>query len=250
VTRRFGRTGHVALDGIDAAFGDGTRVGIVGESGSGKSTLARLAAALDRPTSGTIEFNGQPLAATLGTSFGRRDFRRAVQLVGQDTTSSFDPRRTLRDALRQPAVRLLGLDVAETDARIDALAAEFGLPDGAVDRRPTELSGGQRQRVSLARALIVGPRLLLCDEVVSALDVSVQGAILNAIKRYCVETGAGLVFVSHGLPATAFVAERMIVMYRGRIVEQGATHQVLTAPEHPYTRMLLAAHGAGTGVAA
>jgi peptide/nickel transport system ATP-binding protein len=240
VSRTFGR--HHALREMSLTVESGRLVGIVGESGSGKSTLARLVAGLDRPTSGRVAFDGENLSRTLQSATGRRLFRSAVQLIGQDTTSSFDPRRTLRDALRQPAQRLLGLTRDEADARIDDLTASLGLRPGSVDRKPTELSGGQRQRVSIARALIVAPRLLLCDEVVSALDVSVQGSILNTLKRYCRETGAGLVFVSHGLAATAFLSSEIVVMRSGAVVEHGPVEQVMRRPEHPYTRALLDAH--------
>ncbi|MGE3621249.1 MAG: ABC transporter ATP-binding protein [Acidimicrobiia bacterium] len=230
----------VAVDRVTLAVEAGRRVGIVGESGSGKSTLARMLVGLDAPTSGTILFDGNGLP-----TLSRADmtgFRRAVQFVAQDTSSSFDPRRTLRDAVRTPAQRLLGLDRRAADARVEETFELLGLPLELADRIPGDVSGGQRQRVALARALVVQPRILVCDEVVSALDVSVQGSILNLLKRYCAEHDAGLVFVSHGLPATAFIAEELVVMRHGTIVEQGTTAQVLHEPGHDYTRLLLRAH--------
>ncbi|OLT11913.1 hypothetical protein BJF78_25685 [Pseudonocardia sp. CNS-139] len=243
VTRVFGSRRHnrlVAVDAVSVEIDSTSMIGIVGESGSGKSTLARLLVGLDRPTSGTVLYGGRGLDLLSRSAW--KDFRREVQIVAQDTSSSFDPRRSLRDAVRLPAVQLCGLGTAEADARVDRTLELLGVPPALAQRRPGEVSGGQRQRFALARALVVEPRLLVCDEVVSALDVSVQGTILNLLKRYCRENEAGLVFVSHGLPATAFIADRLVVMHRGRIVEQGATTDLLDAPAHPYTAALLQAH--------
>jgi oligopeptide/dipeptide ABC transporter ATP-binding protein len=162
--------------------------------------------------------------------------------VAQDTSSSFDPRRTLRDAVRVPVQRLCGLDSRAADERVDRTLELLGLSPALAARRPAEVSGGQRQRFALARALVVEPRLLVCDEVVSALDVSVQGSILNLLKRYCRGQQAGLAFVSHGLPAAAFIADDLAVMHRGRLVEMGDTGGILDHPGHPYTASLLQAH--------
>jgi peptide/nickel transport system ATP-binding protein len=194
--------------------------------------------------------NGRSLTQMLPSRTERLAARRAVQFVGQDTTSSFDPRRTLRDAVRNPAMVLLDLDEEEADARVDETLELLGLDRAMADRKPTGVSGGQRQRFALARALVVKPRLLICDEVVSALDVSVQGAVLNLLKSFCKETHAGLAFVSHGLPATAFIAEEIVVMLHGKIVERGPTSQIIHAPEHPYTARLLAAYRGREAVAA
>jgi ABC-type glutathione transport system ATPase component len=176
-----------------------------------------------------------------------REFRSAVQLVAQDTSSSFDPRRTLRDAVRRPARNLLGLGMAEADAEVDRTLRELDLDVTLADRRPHQVSGAPRQRFAIARALVVRPKVLVCDEAVSALDVSVQGSVLNLLKRHCAEHDAGLVFVSHGLPATAFIADRLVVMYRGEIVEEGTTEQVLFAPRHPYTKRLVDAYRLTSG---
>ncbi|OLT12398.1 peptide ABC transporter ATP-binding protein [Pseudonocardia sp. CNS-139] len=240
VVRAFGRGGHTAVDGVSLLVDETSRVGVVGESGSGKSTLVRMLVGLDHPSAGTVEFNGRSIAAMLPDEL--RAFRLAVQLVAQDTTSSFDPRRTLRDAVRRPLEVLRGMDVAAADGAVDATLRGLGLDPQLANRLPHQVSGGQRQRFAIARALVVRPRLLVCDEAVSALDVSVQGAVLNLVKRYCREHGAGLVFVSHGLPATAFVADRLVVMHRGRVVEDGPREQVLFRPEHAYTRTLVDAH--------
>jgi ABC-type glutathione transport system ATPase component len=248
VVREFrgrGSARHVAVAGVSLLVDETVRLGIVGESGSGKSTVVRMMVGLDRPTSGTVEFNGRATSAMLPSEL--REFRSAVQLVAQDTSSSFDPRRTLRDAVRRPARNLLGLGMAEADAEVDRTLRELDLDVTLADRRPHQVSGGQRQRFAIARALVVRPKVLVCDEAVSALDVSVQGSVLNLLKRHCAEHDAGLVFVSHGLPATAFIADRLVVMYRGEIVEEGTTEQVLFAPRHPYTKRLVDAYRLTSG---
>jgi ABC-type oligopeptide transport system ATPase subunit len=233
----------VALDDVSVTVDSATSVGIVGESGSGKSTLARILVGLEHPSLGQVSFNGSNVHLMSPSEL--LDFRRTVQFVAQDTTSSFDPRRTLRDSVRLPAQKLGGLDKARADERVDETLHQLGLPLELADRKPTGVSGGQRQRFSLARAVVVRPRLLICDEVVSALDVSVQGSILNLLKAYCAEQGAGLVFVSHGLPATAFVSKRLVVMHRGRVVENNLTSRALSEPHHPYSAQLLAAYHGG-----
>jgi ABC-type dipeptide/oligopeptide/nickel transport system ATPase subunit len=241
VTKSFGK-GHLAVAGVDATFSVGVRTGIVGESGSGKSTLARMLVGLETPTAGEVSWRGRAVASLLGTRLGRVEFRREVQFVGQDTTSSFDPRHTLRHAVTTSAQRLLDLPDAEARAAVDATLSGLGLDPAMADRMPGQVSGGQRQRFAIARALVVGPRLMVCDEIVSALDVSVQGAILNMIKRRSEETGTGVVFVSHGLPATAFLSDEIVVMFRGEIVERAAAREVVQRPAHEYTQGLLAAH--------
>jgi peptide/nickel transport system ATP-binding protein len=217
-------------------------VGIVGESGSGKSSLIRLLLGLAEPTDGSVSFNGTAVSVLLRNKQAKAAFRRTVQFVPQDTSSSFDPTRTLRDAVRQPAMRLLGLDRRTADERVDATLETLSLPAHLADRYPREVSGGQRQRFAIARAVVVQPRFLVCDEAVSALDVSVQGSILNLLKAYCETTGAGIAFVSHSLPATAFMANDLVVMNHGEVVEHGPTQQVLERPNHPYTASLLAAY--------
>jgi ABC-type oligopeptide transport system ATPase subunit len=246
-TKWFGsaRRRHVAVDALDLVVDRASRTGVVGESGSGKSTLSRLLIGLEHPSAGTVSYNGQPLHRMLASRTGRLEFRRAVQFVGQDTTSSFDPRRRLLDSLVRPLRDLHQLGAAEATERALETVVSLGLPEELAGRYPAQVSGGQRQRFALARCLAVRPQILICDEVVSALDVSVQGAILNLLKRYCTEQSAGLFFVSHGLPATAFVSDRIVVMHRGAIVEQGTVDQVLDAPRHEYTRSLLAAHSVG-----
>jgi ABC-type glutathione transport system ATPase component len=242
--KSFHRSGSTkaAVTDIGMKITSTSAIGIVGESGSGKSTLVRMMCGLLEPTSGTVAYNGAALKGVLSTRGGRREFRSRIQYVAQDTTSSFDPRRTLRDAVRLPATRLLGMDIRTADARVDETLVSLELDPSMADRYPTEVSGGQRQRFSIARALVVKPRILLCDEVVSALDVSVQGAILNMLKQYCSAEECGLVFVSHGLPATAFIADHIVVMRGGVVVEQGTTDDVVERPADPYTAQLLEAY--------
>ncbi|MEV8547999.1 ATP-binding cassette domain-containing protein [Streptomyces sp. NPDC051572] len=254
VSKHFGGRGHrrfTAVDDVSLTFDSTKMIGIVGESGSGKSTLARMTVGLERPSSGSVTLNGRELAGLLSaTRLDRVYARRTLQFVGQDTTSSFDPRRTLRDAVRRPAMLLNGLDKEAADAQVDGVLERLGLSPAQADRHPSEVSGGQRQRFALARGMVVSPRLLVCDEVVSALDVSVQGSILNLLKKYCAEERAGLMFVSHGLPATAFIADELVVMLQGKIVEHGPTQRIIDAPEHPYTKRLLDAHRGHTAPAA
>ncbi|MCF7548391.1 ABC transporter ATP-binding protein [Pseudonocardia sp. WMMC193] len=235
------RTRHRAVASVDVTIGSGRSVGVIGESGSGKSTLARMLAGLETADGGGLHYNGIALSSHLRSRTGRHDFRRAVQMISQDVSSSFDPLRTLRDAVRTPAQILCGLDVPAADERVDEVLETLRVDPALADRRPHEVSGGQRQRFAIARALVVRPRVLLCDEVVSALDVSVQGSVLNLLKDYVTETGAGLFFVSHGIPATAFLVDELIVMQGGRIVERGPTDDVVERPEHEYTRFLVGA---------
>lgn len=229
-----------ALNGVSLTVDRRTRLGIVGESGSGKSTLGRLLVGLETPTSGTVRIDSTSVSDLSRSA--RRDFRRRVQLIGQDTTSSFDPTKTLRDAVRRPAEILLGVGRREADDLVDETLHSVGLTPAHADRRPGQVSGGQRQRMAIARALIVRPEIIICDEVVSALDVSVQGTVLNLLKQLCEQGGVGMVFISHGLPATAFVSREIVVMRDGVIVEQGARDAVLHGSTHPYTRQLVDAY--------
>lgn len=232
---------NVAVDHVDLTITPGAAIGIVGESGSGKSTLARMLVGLTKPSSGQIFVNGTELPKVLSNSRTAREFRAAVQYIQQDTMS-FNPRRTLRNSLRVPAKRLLGLSPRAADERIDTVLNMVGIDPLLADRYPTAVSGGQRQRFAIARAMVVEPSLLICDEVVSALDVSVQGSVLNQLKNYCRTTGAAIVFVSHGVPATCFISDELIVMNKGRIVERGETMRVLDEAADEYTRRLLAAY--------
>jgi peptide/nickel transport system ATP-binding protein len=249
VIKYFGGRGKArpSVSDISLTINTADAVGIVGESGSGKSTLARMLVGLERPTGGRVSLNGAEISELSSTLRGARDLRRMVQFVAQDTTSSFDPRRTLRVSARRPAQILRGLSQSEANDELDALIDAVGLNPALADRHPEQASGGQRQRFALVRALIVQPRILVCDEVVSALDISVQGSILNLIKRYCRDNGAGLVFISHGLPATAFISRHLAVMRGGELLEMGDTEQVVRRPKHSYTAELVAANDALSG---
>ena len=165
-----------------------------------------------------------------------------MQLIGQDTTSSFDPRHSLRESIMYPAMNLSGLNRRDAYDKTDEVLLQLGLAPAMADRAAGSVSGGQRQRFAIARALIVEPRILVCDEVVSALDVSVQGGILNFLKTFSRTREAGIIFISHGLPATAFISTELMVMYQGAIVENGPTRRVVTDPEHDYTKRLLAGY--------
>jgi peptide/nickel transport system ATP-binding protein len=247
VSKAFGshpRRSVLAVDDVSLTFDSSScAVGIVGESGSGKSTLARILVGLLPPSSGTVVFNGTDLGKLLKDRTGRLEFRRNVQFIGQDTTSSFDPHRTLRDAVRLPVMKLRGLRRPQADEEVDRVLTQMALPLAYADRKPHQVSGGQRQRFAIARGLVVTPRLLVCDETVSALDVSVQGSVLNLLKKYCADNGAGLVFISHGLPATAFLCDDLVVMYRGKIVDHSSTANIIGGEDvHPYTASLLDAY--------
>jgi len=228
-----------AVDDVSFRFGAGEIWGIVGESGSGKSTLARMLVGLDAPSSGALRYRGKPITDLVRYRAFRIPFRREVQFIAQDTTSSFDSRLTLRASLRLPVRNLTTLRGSAMDERIDETLAQLEIRAELADRYPDQVSGGQRQRFAIARALVVRPRLLVCDEVVSALDVSVQGAVLNLLKAYSRATGAGIVFVSHGVPATAFLADWIAVMRFGRILETADTATLLASPRNPYTKHLL-----------
>jgi ABC-type glutathione transport system ATPase component len=240
IERAFGK--HRALDGVTLEFAAGSRTGIVGESGSGKSTLARIMVGLESTDAGAVFYGEHRLADELRTSTGRSRVRQMVQFVGQDTNSTFDARHTLGQSVAYPAQRLLGLsrDDAEDLARRTVQRLELN-PD-FLTRYPAQVSGGQRQRFALARALVVSPKMLICDEVVSALDVSAQAVVLNHLRHLNEEFGTGLIFVSHSLPATAFVAEDLVVMFNGQVVERGPVDRVIHSPEAPYTRALLNAY--------
>lgn len=245
VTKEFGprRKRFTAVQPLDLHVDGSSRVGIIGESGSGKSTLARMIVGLERPTAGSIVYNGRTVEDWLSGRTSRLEFRRSVQYVSQDTSSSFDPRRTMFDAVATPLRFLCGVtDRAEVRRRLHQVAEELILDPAMYDRYPGQLSGGQRQRFALARSLVVEPRLLICDEVVSALDVSVQGRVLNLIKRSVERHAMGLMFVAHGLPAVAFISSELLVMRHGAVVERGLVERVLDAPEHQYTAELLAAY--------
>ncbi|BBK39045.1 ABC transporter ATP-binding protein [Allostella sp. ATCC 35155] len=228
---------HVALDGVSFALARGRVLGVVGESGSGKSTLARVLVGLVRPTAGRVRVLGDDPAA----STDRRPFARRCQMVFQDSGGSLNPRLPVARLLAEPCA-IHGLcPAAEVRDRCRQLLDEVALPADVLDRFPHQLSGGQRQRVAIARALAVGPEMLICDEILSALDAATQAQILALIADLGRRRGLTIVFVSHDLDVVADIADAVLVLHGGRIVEQGPVRQVLTAPAAAETAMLLAA---------
>jgi oligopeptide/dipeptide ABC transporter ATP-binding protein len=225
-----------AVDGVTLPIRRGEILGLVGESGCGKSTLAQMIVGLLPQSSGAIAWHGTDLAQLSGNA--RASFRRGVQMVFQDTHSSLNPRKRIRTILRE-AVIARGLAKAEAPSRIARLLHQVGLDTPLLQRFPHELSGGQRQRVGIARALAMEPSLLVADEPVSSLDVSLQGQIINLLCDLNATLGLTIVLISHDLAVVARVCDRIAVMYAGRIVESGNPQQVLTAPRHPYTQALL-----------
>lgn len=229
-----------AFTGIDLELCRGETLGIVGESGSGKTSLARTLVRLERPTAGRIEFAGVDWGALPEARL--RPLRRRMQMVFQDPYASLNPQQRIGAALAEPLwVHGLVRGRAEAERRVRALLAEVGLEADAAERRPHQFSGGQRQRIAIARALAVEPELLICDEAVSALDVSVQAQILNLLADLRDRRGLSMIFIAHDLAVIGFIADRVAVMHRGRIVEQGPTEAVLRAPQSAHGRALLAA---------
>ncbi|WP_103382039.1 dipeptide ABC transporter ATP-binding protein [Pseudonocardia dioxanivorans] len=233
-----GRARHVALDGVDLTVTKGQAIGLVGESGSGKTTLARIIVGLERVDSGVVFYEGNPVARH--TRAQRRQWRREVQYVFQDPYSSLDPRLTVAQTLREPLeINFPGLSRGEVAARIDSLLDEVELPRSFRDRHPSELSGGQRQRVGIARALATEPSVIIADEPVSALDLSVQARILRLLARLRIERDLTYLFISHDLAVVRYLCEDLVVLREGSVVERGRTDDVLERPESPYTRALV-----------
>ncbi len=229
-----------ALDGASFTLAPGEVLGIVGESGSGKTTLGRTILRLHEPTSGSIRFKGQEIAHASRRAL--RPVRRHMQVVFQDPYASLNPRMTVEQSLGIPlAVHEPALDAAARRARIADALRLVGLPDSAAARYPHEFSGGQRQRIGIARALICRPTLLIADEPVSALDVSVQAQVINLLLDLRAELGLALLFIAHDLAVVGLISDRIAVMYLGRIVEIAATADLFARPRHPYTEALFSA---------
>lgn len=227
-----------ALHGVSIQIGQGETLGLVGESGSGKTTLGRAVLGLAPVSGGTVRFDGQDISHA--TRRDRRALSKDLQVVFQDPYTSLNPSLTVGDILSEP-LGIQGVTGAQARARVQELLDRVHMPRDAMDRLPREFSGGQRQRIAIARALALRPRLIVCDEPVSALDLSTQARVLDLLLEIQEATGVAYLFVSHDLDVVRHVSHRVAVMYRGEIVEQGPAAKVTTDPDHPYTQRLLLA---------
>ncbi|MEY3777848.1 MAG: Oligopeptide transport ATP-binding protein OppF [Pseudomonadota bacterium] len=228
-----------ALKGISLDIQPGETVGLVGESGSGKTTVGRVILGLTEATSGDVWFDGENI--THASRERRRTLGRDIQVVFQDPYGSLNPARTIGDTLAEPLMNDKSLSRNDIEERVAEVLQQVGMPADTASRYPSMFSGGQRQRIAIARAVIAKPRLIVCDEPVSALDLSVQAQVLNLLKSLQQSMGLAMLFISHDLTVVRHVSHRTVVLYRGDIVEQGDAGQVHERPEHPYTRALLAA---------
>ena len=228
-----------AVNGVSFTLSPGRTLAIVGESGCGKSTLARQLTLIENPSGGRLLIDGKDAGAP--TAGEKKRLRRAVQMVFQNPYGSLNPRRTIGAALAEPLVINTDLDHGARTAAVEAMLTKVGLRPEHADRYPHMFSGGQRQRIAIARALMLKPRILVADEPVSALDVSVQAQVLNLLMDLQDEMGLAMVFISHDLGVVRFVADEVLVMYLGLPVEQASADTLFRQPRHPYTRALLAA---------
>ncbi|WP_265443624.1 ABC transporter ATP-binding protein [Flexivirga meconopsidis] len=228
-----------AVNGVDLVVRPGETVGIVGESGCGKSTLARLLVGLEQPTSGTVSWRGDDVSGLNRAQ--RHHFHRSIQLVFQDPHASLNPRRSIRDSVAEGILTHGLVPRNQVEDRVTELLSQVGLNAGYLHRYPHELSGGQLQRIGIARALAVEPQLLVCDEPVSALDISIQAQVLNLLNDLKRELDLAIVFIAHDLDVVQHMADRIVTMYLGKVVESGPCEEVYGTSAHPYTWALLSA---------
>ncbi len=229
---------HEVLHGVSLSITDGEVLGLVGESGSGKTTIGRAVLGLVKPSGGAIRFRGEDI--THATPSRRRQLARNIQVVFQDPYSSLNPALTVGDILSEPLI-VQGATPQDARSRVKGLLDQVQLPHDAVHRLPREFSGGQRQRVAIARALAPEPQLIVCDEPVSALDLSTQAVVLKMLMDIQAETGVAFLFISHDLAVVRHISHRVSVIYKGDLVETGPAATVTSNPEHPYTKRLLLA---------
>jgi peptide/nickel transport system ATP-binding protein len=237
-TSRAARRRPPAIDGVSFDIAPGETVGLVGESGSGKSTIGKAVLGLQPPSAGSVRLNGRDI--TRASLKQRRGLAVDLRVVFQDPYSSLNPTRTIGQTLVEP-LRVLGVDAREGERRARSTLESVGLPADTVGRYPSQFSGGQRQRIAIARALVCDPKVVVLDEPVSALDLSTQATVLNLLADLRDQRGLGFLFIAHDLGVVRFLAQRVVVLYRGQVMETGSVEPVTQEPRHPYTVALTAA---------